>query len=312
MSARRRIAALGLAALAALLVATTALGALNRKGSVTTSAPYKWDGGPVTGVTTISNVNDVTPCDVPGKDCDDTLLNTAPGQVTVHINSSDANAPDLDLYVYRSDDQGTEGKFVRSSTGATAEEKVTFKAVSGGYFLVRVIPATATAGTYQGDATELPLPPTPTGGDYGTDPNVPGGGSPGDGGSGGTGGGGTGGGAPGDDLAPAAKVRHPANGFRSLSGTASDPDGKVAYVDVALVRVAGTHCRALRPGGRLKPIKKCTAPPFVRARGTTAWTLPLTRRLPRGAYVIYARATDNQGRGEDGFGPANRVRVSIR
>jgi hypothetical protein len=98
---------------------------------------------------------------------------------------------------------------------------------------------------------------------------------------------------------------------RVLRGTASDPDGKVAYVDVSVVRVSGTTCSALTAAGSFEAIRKCAPGPFLRARGGASWRLGMRRALRPGTYVVYARATDDKGRREGGFGPANRVRVRV-
>lgn len=312
---RRRIIAMAVAAMA-LLITATALAAQDRSGTITVNGPaYAWDGGPVTGAVATAEVGDSVPCDVPGKDCDDTLLTVDAGQVSVKTSSADPNSADLDLYVYRSDANATEGKFIKSSTGPDASEQVTFDAEAGNY-LVRVVPATAAGGTFKGEAKELPPVPRPpvTPPDYGTDP-TPSGGSGSGSGTTTTGGGTNGSGTfPADDRAPDTKVTAPSakNAIRSLHGTATDADGSIAYVDVALVRVGTKSCKGLTAGGSFKKVKKCAAPRFLRAKGGKKWSLKLKHALTAGKYVVFARATDDQGRPEGGFGPANRRTFTVK
>jgi hypothetical protein len=300
------------AALAALATAAVALAAPDRTGTVAVGTPYSWEGGPLTGAAATAEVEQEVPCDAP-QQCDRTLLKAEPGQMTVDIKGDD-NAVDLDMFVYRSDKDGTVGKFIKSSTGSTAQEHTVFEAEEG-YYLVTVTPATAAGAMLTGKASELPLPPAPADQTFGNDPTLP------SGGSGGAGGGSTGGGTSGggqatslaNDLAPTTVARKPGSrNVRSLTGTARDRDGKIAYVDVALARVAGKGCQTLSASGKFVKIKKCTAPHFIRAKGTTSWKLSLKRKLKPGRYVVYAQATDNFGRADEGFGSANAKRFTVK
>jgi hypothetical protein len=299
------------AALTAALT-TVALAAPARNAALDPDGPaFKWKGGPISGAAATTDVGDVLPCG-PGKGCDETLVKTSDrGQIDVKTSSTDPNSRDMDLYLYASDASGAEGKFIKSSAGPDPTEAVTAN-VTAGYYLVRMVAAAAANGTYDGQALLHALPPlTEEGGpDFGPDPAAGlGGGSDG---SSPTGGSNTTVGSA-DDLAPAAKVRRPSGRVRTLRGTASDPDGKIAYVDVSVVRVAGKRCTALTASGRFNKVaRKCAPGPFLRARGGRSWTLKLRRALSKGSYVIYARATDDKGRREGGFGPANRVRFRAR
>jgi hypothetical protein len=56
---------------------------------------------------------------------------------------------------------------------------------------------------------------------------------------------------------------------------------------------AGTRAKFIRvkpKGGR------CAPTVFLRAKGTTRWSLKLPAALPTGSFVVYARATDTAGR----------------
>jgi hypothetical protein len=306
------------AVLATALFTAVALAAPDRKGSLTPGGPaFSWTGGPLTGTYADSDAEAQAPCDVP-QTCDQTLLQVDAGQVTVDTSSDDPNSVDMDLFVYKSDKDGTQGDLVKSSAGGDPTEHVSFEATAG-YYLVKMTPAIAAGGTYKGKASELPLPPPPSEQTYGNDPTLPssGGGSQGAGGQDGSGStSGSGGGQAtslADDLAPTTTARRPGGRrVRTLTGTARDRDGRVAYVDVGLVRIAGKRCSSLTASGRFVRIKKCGAPRFLRARGTTSWSLALRHALASGRYVLYARATDNLGRIDAGFGAANSKRFTIR
>jgi hypothetical protein len=89
----------------------------------------------------------------------------------------------------------------------------------------------------------------------------------------------------------------------ALHGRASDTGcladipvaGKVARVDVAISRKAGKKCRFVARSGKLTPARKCSKAVFLKANGTTSWTLSVKRKLPRGRYTVLARATDAAG-----------------
>ena len=76
-----------------------------------------------------------------------------------------------------------------------------------------------------------------------------------------------------------------------LRGRASDPGcgGGVARVEVAISRKAGSKCRFIGASGR----RSCAKPVFLKAKGTTTWSL--TIKLPRGSYTLQLRARDRAG-----------------
>ena len=295
-----------LTALVAALAAATALAEPDRRQSMTAGGPaFTWQSGPLSGTFSTTDVYENVPCDAPGNDCDDTLLllstvGGATAQGSVAIDGPNGSGNDLDLFVYKSDENGEPGAFVKSSAGGTADEQVTFE-VDPGYYLVRVYAATGAAMTYKGVANVIARP-LPAEVDYGRDPA-----DPSDTGSTG---------APGatraNNVAPITTARALRNSqSRRLSGTARDRDGRVAYVDIALVRVLSRSCRGLTPTGAFRRLRKCSAPQFLRAKGTRSWHYNLRNRLPKGTYILYARATDNFGRRDAGFGKRNRVRFRI-
>jgi hypothetical protein len=103
--------------------------------------------------------------------------------------------------------------------------------------------------------------------------------------------------------------------FKRIKGKASDPDGGVRRVDIAIVRLVDgakasrARCLVLSSKGTLKPGKtakgRCV-PSFLKAKGTTSWSFKLKKKLPRGRYVVYSRATDKQGLKQKGFTSKSR------
>jgi hypothetical protein len=89
----------------------------------------------------------------------------------------------------------------------------------------------------------------------------------------------------------------------SLHGRASDAGcvaqiavaGKVARVEVAISRKAGKKCRFVAANGKLGKARGCSKPVFLKAKGTTTWSLSLKRKLPRGSYTVLVRARDAAG-----------------
>ena len=71
--------------------------------------------------------------------------------------------------------------------------------------------------------------------------------------------------------------------------------GKVARVEVAISRKAGKKCRFVASSGKLGSARKCSKPVFLKAKGTTTWSLGLKRKLPHAKYTILVRARDAAG-----------------
>jgi hypothetical protein len=92
-------------------------------------------------------------------------------------------------------------------------------------------------------------------------------------------------------------------GKLTLHGRASDTGctaaiavaGRVARVEVAISRKAGRKCRFVAAGGTLGKARSCAKPVWLRAKGTSSWSLALQRRLPRGTYAILVRSRDAAG-----------------
>jgi beta-glucosidase len=97
--------------------------------------------------------------------------------------------------------------------------------------------------------------------------------------------------------------------------------GRVRSVDVAVARRVGRRCRWLSRRGRLsRRARSCSRPSFAgRGRlgrlraGKVPWTARVRARgLPRGAYLVVARATDSGGSVERRLRRFNRRTVRIR
>jgi hypothetical protein len=109
------------------------------------------------------------------------------------------------------------------------------------------------------------------------------------------------------------------------AGTAQANRAAVARVHVALLRATGgavatasqRRCRWLvsargrfrrvRPTGRV-----CDKPIWRRAKGTRRWSFAIRKRLPKGRYVLYSRATNRAGVSESSFRAADRNRIAFR
>jgi hypothetical protein len=143
---------------------------------------------------------------------------------------------------------------------------------------------------------------------------------------GGSSGGGTTQKANGEPDSNIGKIVKKARKLKKFSGTASDPEGQLAAVEIAVVSTSGgakatakriKRCLNLQGNGRLKRKKagkkgRCGPAKFLRAKGTTKWTYKLKRKLRKGKYVVYARAVDKAGKKETKFSKADRNRVAFR
>jgi len=102
------------------------------------------------------------------------------------------------------------------------------------------------------------------------------------------------------------KVR--ANLLRGFVGSADDPDGSVARVQIAVTK-AGKKClRMTNARAKFKPAKKrgpkgkkrCE-PRWLSAKGKAKWSFKLKKNLAPGRYVVIARAVDSEGLAESVF-----------
>jgi hypothetical protein len=117
--------------------------------------------------------------------------------------------------------------------------------------------------------------------------------------------------------------------LKALSGTATDADGDLARVEVAIYQATGgakaaggkpkssPACRNVNAAGKvvkgkLDSRRRCVPTLFLRAGGTTKWTFRLPKSLPKGTWVVVARATDRAGLRETTFDAKNRNRAVVR
>ncbi|HEX5526471.1 MAG TPA: hypothetical protein VFX44_04630 [Solirubrobacterales bacterium] len=98
------------------------------------------------------------------------------------------------------------------------------------------------------------------------------------------------------------KVREGA--LRGFHGTASDPDGTVAKVQVSLVR--------LPSGGKAGTSAVVKPKKWRTAKGTVKWALKLKHPLAPGRYVVFSRAIDDKGLAETEFSRRNGNRRAFR
>jgi hypothetical protein len=122
-----------------------------------------------------------------------------------------------------------------------------------------------------------------------------------------------------DTLAPTSTITAITRGRTTvrIRGTAIDHgcgvNGSLARKRVTRVwvsiarRLAHGRCRYVAARG-LGPAMPCTRPRYVRARGTSSWSLTLHRPLPAGRYVVSTRAIDKAGNTER---RGNRARFTI-
>ena len=153
---RRRIVLAATAALA--IAAPSALAAADQSFELTATAPTaKWEGAAQ--VTRGAPVYDETSrtalgCDTPARPCDDVLLKvTEAGKLAIKVEGAAAAAgtTDVDLYVYKSDAEGTEGE--KLATAANSGPDATSVKVTPGYYLARVDYYNAYGAGYAGSAT---------------------------------------------------------------------------------------------------------------------------------------------------------------
>jgi hypothetical protein len=85
------------------------------------------------------------------------------------------------------------------------------------------------------------------------------------------------------------------------SAAALPPGYRLSKVQVAVLVARKAGCRWLGSArGRFKTVKPgpggaCSAPVWINARGTAQWRLKFRHRLPRGRYLVYARALNRAG-----------------
>jgi hypothetical protein len=243
--------------LLAVFVATASVAAAaDRQGAVSADSPtYEWSGGPLFGAIVAGPV-------------EDTLIDVqSAGTLTVTTTGTASDDPlaDIDIYLYAADESGAPvGDPIASSAQGGSDEELSAPIAEPGAFVVEALAFTGTAASYKATATLASDAPPPV-----TDP------------------------------LPTAKLRAPKAKVKSkklkvINGTAAD-NKKVARVEVAVVRLQGASCLALTAKGAFRAARSCTPTTFLKAQGKKAWRYKLKTPLPKGRYVIYARAVDSAG-----------------
>jgi hypothetical protein len=91
-------------------------------------------------------------------------------------------------------------------------------------------------------------------------------------------------------------------------GCGSGGSGHVTRVSVSIARVtSGGRCRLASSSGKLGRTQSCSHRRYLRAHGTSHWSVRLRHRLPRGRYVAVIRARDAAGNQR-----TRSVRFSVR
>jgi hypothetical protein len=111
------------------------------------------------------------------------------------------------------------------------------------------------------------------------------------------------------DLAPHSRIKgvpHKVHQdvLKGFHGTASDPDGTVSKVQVALVR--------LPSGGKAGTSTVVKPRKWRTAKGASKWAFKLKHPLAPGRYVVFSRAIDNQGMAESEFSRRDGNRRAFR
>ena len=146
-----------LTAVLALVPAGSALAAPPDKQATlnSTNPTYNWS-GTGSGVVFTSTVGNKVGCNPVAFYCDFVLVKTdEPGDMVFNTGTTDQSLVDIDLHVYDSDADGTQGELWGESTGGTPAESVAITDAPAGYWLVKVDYYLG-AGTYNGTATFTP------------------------------------------------------------------------------------------------------------------------------------------------------------
>lgn len=285
-----RRAALPAALLVTLAAAAAAWAEPARTTALSSATPiFEWDSGGITG----------TPLGEQAVN-DDTLIElTEAGTLGVVTSDADDTAVDVDVQIYKSDATGEpQGEPIVSGEEGGPDESVSAKNLKPGHYLVRIFGWASVDGHVHGKATfKASAPPAEPAPDPGTTPQLPAG--------------------DGTDDTPVAKLgkvakKIKAKKLKRFAGTASD-DRAVAKVEVALVRKKGSKCYVMTSKGGYAKLDKCSAPTiFNDAEGTTSWSFALPKKLKKGSYTVFARATDSGGQVQAGYSAENRRSFKVK
>lgn len=254
---------------AALAVAATGIATAEpartiKLGGATTSATWESSGSGVTAVQ--DTADDEVYCQPGVYDCDDTLIEiTEAGTLTVKTTGGGANTPgdDIDLSLHTATASGESKDEIQLSAQdePTPDEQVSAR-VKPGFYIARIeymicaqCPIAAEATFKSGGA-----PVTPSG-----------------------------------DNPPTVTAKKPkSKNVKSFKGTAADDKG-IAKVEFALQQAKGATCKDVSTSAKLKSGSCNTPSTWIAAKGTTTWSGKIKKKLKKGSYVLYARATDSAG-----------------
>jgi hypothetical protein len=157
----RRLVAGCCASAAAALALTPAALAADREITVAAASPQAWEGRAALTASLLEPAT-LVPCAGTAADvCDTTLLHVhGEGTLSVALAARDADTPDVDLYVYRSDPLGVPGPLVGVAAGPGANERVEV-AFAGGDYLVRGVSFAMGKSGFAGSATLTARAPAP-------------------------------------------------------------------------------------------------------------------------------------------------------
>lgn len=279
MTTRMSLRAAGLVALTVATVSVTVAWAAPARTFTFDSAKTEKYDAQGSGIVTFSDGSvPIDQCTSGLRDCDDTLVELkVPGKLTAKVTGGDPTVVDVALDLYAADSTGKVGKQLKQDDqNATLSESVSGE-FDPGFYVVRVDYMTG-QGAVNMEVSFAPVEPTPV--EPGT---TPAGTTP-----------------TAANAAPKAIIKlaksYKASALKGIGGTASD-DGAVAKVQVGLLlKGKGGKCRQLTASGTFARAKSCSAPTrFLTAAGTSSWSLKLKKKLAKGSYTAFAKATDDKG-----------------
>jgi hypothetical protein len=92
-----------------------------------------------------------------------------------------------------------------------------------------------------------------------------------------------------------AKAARRASRKRVLRGTAGDTGCGLNKVAISVALKKGSKCRPLKKNRKLARAVRCSKHRWLHVRGTARWSYRLSKRLPKGRYVVQTRAIDFAG-----------------
>ena len=129
----------------------------------------------------------------------------------------------------------------------------------------------------------------------------------------------------GNDRVPDSDIKslksQKASSLKRITGTASDDDGDLLGVQVAIFRKAGSRSKPICQNinskgnvarGKVDSKKRCRPSVFLAATGTSGWTFRLRKALPPGTWTIASRASDGAGLRETTFSGSDRNQANVK